>query len=314
MCGLIGYIGKGLSKEWLGLLLQSMAYRGPDGEGVYHYGSLSIGMRRLAVIDIEGGWQPLFSRGGRVVAFQNGEIYNYKELRRQLESRGYVFLTGGDTEVLAHGYDAWSMEGLLARIDGMYAIAIHDQDANELHLARDRFGEKPLFYSLTSDGFAFGSTLLGVSAMPWVTDSVHLLSLQRYLALHYVPGRRTVLQDVERVLPGERLTIALDGLRLQHQRYYRPCLKPARQLDEAELIEHVSQATMSSSQGSSQSRGRSRRLDRSRASVSNGKPDGVQCGWSSSNRRPPIDETGVAAGFRSVLSRSRQSPLLTKGR
>src|SRR5215468_8818546 len=106
MCGLIGYAGEALSKEWLGSLLQSMAYRGPDGDGVYHCRSLSIGMRRLAVIDIKDGWQPLFSRNGRVVAFQNGEIYNYKELRRQLESRGYTFLTRSDTEVLAHGYDA----------------------------------------------------------------------------------------------------------------------------------------------------------------------------------------------------------------
>ncbi len=165
-----------------------MAHRGPDGEGVYHSGSLSIGMRRLSVIDIEGGSQPLFSRGGRVVAFQNGEIYNYRELRSQLEAGGYVFRTHSDTEVLAHGYDAWSIDGLLARLDGMYAIAIHDQDSNELHLARDRFGEKPLFYSAAADGFAFGSTLLAVSAMPWVTDDIDLLSLERYLALHFVPG------------------------------------------------------------------------------------------------------------------------------
>ena len=245
MCGLIGYVGNGLSKEWLGLLLQSMAHRGPDGEGVYHSGFLSIGMRRLSVIDIEGGWQPLFSRGGRVVAFQNGEIYNYRELRRQLESRGYTFRTRSDTEVLAHGYDAWSIAGLLKRLDGMYAIAIYDQDANELYLARDRFGEKPLFYSLTSNGFAFGSTLLAVASMPWVTDSVDLVSLQRYLALHYVPGRRTILRDVERVLPGECLTVVLDGLRLQHQRYYRPSLKPARQVDDAELIECVEHAVHS---------------------------------------------------------------------
>jgi asparagine synthase (glutamine-hydrolysing) len=245
MCGLVGYFGKALSKEWLRLLLQSMAHRGPDGEGVYHYRSLSIGMRRLSVIDIEGGGQPLFSRNGRVVAFQNGEIYNYKELRRELESRGYTFLTRSDTEVLAHGYDAWSIDGLLARVDGMYAIAIHDQDANELHLARDRFGEKPLFYSRTSDGFAFGSTLLAVGAMPWVTDGIDRLSLQRYLALHYVPGRRTILRDVERVLPGERLTIALDSLRVQHHGYYRACLKPARQVDDAELIEHVEHAVHS---------------------------------------------------------------------
>ena len=245
MCGLIGFVTNSLTEGSLGKLLQSMAHRGPDGEGVYHSGSLSVGMRRLSVIDIEGGSQPLFSRGGRVVAFQNGEIYNYRELRFQLEASGYVFRTHSDTEVLAHGYDAWSIDGLLARLDGMYAIAIHDQDSNELHLARDRFGEKPLFYSSAPSGFAFGSTLLAVSAMPWVTDAIDPLSLDRYLALHFVPGRRTILRDVQRVLPGERLTVAIDGGGLRRVRYYQPCLLPPRRVDDAELIDCVEHAVRS---------------------------------------------------------------------
>jgi len=245
MCGLIGFVGNGLPREWLGVLLQSMTHRGPDGEGVYHSGALSIGMRRLSVIDIEGGSQPLFSRGGRVVVFQNGEIYNYKALRSQLEARGYLFRTRSDTEVLAHGYDAWSIDGLLARLDGMYAIAIHDQDSNELHLARDRFGEKPLFYALAPHGFAFGSTLLAVGAMPWVTDDIDPLSLERYLALHFVPGRRTILRDVRRVLPGERVTVEIDGLRLHHNRYFQPRLLPSRHVDDAELTHCIEQAVRS---------------------------------------------------------------------
>jgi asparagine synthase (glutamine-hydrolysing) len=245
MCGLIGFISDSLSRDWLGKLLQSMAYRGPDGEGVYHFGSLSIGMRRLSVIDIEGGSQPLLSRGGRVVAFQNGEIYNYNELRSQLEACGYAFRTRSDTEVLAHGYDAWSIDGLLSRLDGMYAIAIHDQDSNELHLARDRFGEKPLFYAAAPDGFAFGSTLLAVSTMPWVTDDIDPLSLERYLALHFVPGRRTILRDVQRVLPGERLTIEIAGLGLRHHTYFQPRLLPPRPVDDAELIGCIEHAVRS---------------------------------------------------------------------
>jgi len=245
MCGLIGFVSDRLSAEWLATLLQSMTHRGPDGEGVYHSGPLSIGMRRLSVIDIAGGSQPLFSRGGRVVVFQNGEIYNYKELRSQLEACGYVFRTRSDTEVLAHGYDAWSIDGLLARLDGMYAIAIHDRDSNSLHLARDRFGEKPLFHAAAPGGFAFGSTLLAVSAMPWVTDGIDALSLERYLALHFVPGRRTILRDVQRVLPGERLTVELDGLRLHHHRYFRPHLLPPRRVDDAELIDCMESAVRS---------------------------------------------------------------------
>jgi asparagine synthase (glutamine-hydrolysing) len=245
MCGLIGFVSDSLPGEWLRPLLQSMRHRGPDGEGEYHRFSLSIGMRRLAVIDIDGGGQPLFSREGRIVVFQNGEIYNYRELRSELEARGYAFRTHSDTEVIAHGYAAWSIDGLLARLDGMYAIAIHDQDSNELHLARDRFGEKPLFYCARQQSFAFGSTLLAVSAMPWVSTAVDLLSLERYLALHFVPGRRTILQDVNRVLPGERLTVRLDNLTLQHQRYYLPRLQPLRGVNDSELASSLEYAVKS---------------------------------------------------------------------
>src|SRR5262245_56931724 len=201
-----------------------MLHRGPDGKGEYCSGQLVIGMRRLSVIDLQGGWQPLFSRAGRVAAFQNGEIYNHRVLRAELEARGYVFRTQSDTEVLAHGYDCWSIDGLLGRLDGMFALAIHDQDSNELHLARDRFGEKPLFYSARPDGFVFSSTLLAASTMPWVSDDIDLLSLDRYLALHFTPGRCTILRDVERVLPGERLSIKLDEFAVQRRRYYVPHL------------------------------------------------------------------------------------------
>ena len=245
MCGLIGYVSKALPAEYLGPLRQSMVNRGPDGEGEYHWGPLSIGMRRLSVIDLEGGAQPLFSRDGRIVTFQNGEIYNYRELRSELETRGYAFKTHSDTEVIAHGYDAWSVDGLLQRLDGMYAIAIHDQDSNELHLARDKFGEKPLFYSAGADGFSFGSTLLAVSAMPWVSDGIDLLSLDRYLALHFTPGRRTILRDVERVLPGECLTVKLDGLAMRRHRYYIPRLGPPRTVEDDELVDRLEHAVRS---------------------------------------------------------------------
>ena len=202
-------------------------------------------MRRLAIIDLPGGQQPLFSREGRIAAFQNGEIYNYRDLRVELEASGYVFKTNSDTEVIAHGYGAWSIDGLLRRLDGMYAIAIYDQDTNELHLARDRFGEKPLFYSAHGDEFAFGSTLLAVSSMPWVSDGVDLLSLHRYLAMHFVPGRHTIFSDIKRVLPGERLTVKLDGLAVKYDRYYLPRLGPLRIVEDDVLAGHLEDAVRS---------------------------------------------------------------------
>src|SRR5205823_3280275 len=145
-----------------------------------------------------GGAQPLTSRGGRVVAFQNGEIYNFQQLRRDLESRGHVFKTLTDTEVLSHGYAAWGIEGLLQRIDGMFALAILDRDSRELHLARDRFGEKPLFYAESPGRFAYSSTLTALAALPWVAADWDPLSLRRYLALHYVPGDATILRAIRR--------------------------------------------------------------------------------------------------------------------
>ncbi|OGW43008.1 MAG: asparagine synthase (glutamine-hydrolyzing) [Nitrospirae bacterium RBG_16_43_11] len=198
-----------------------MIFRGPDGEGRYIEGNVIMGMRRLSVIDLEHGWQPLKSRNDEIVAFQNGEIYNYKELRKELEQQNHIFHTNSDTEVLAHGYALWGIEGLLQRIDGMYAIAILDRTRRELHLARDRFGEKPLFYCFNGDRFAYASNLIPLAALPWVNIDISPCSLDRYLALHYVPGDKTIFKNIYRVLPGERLLIPIDKPLPVRYRYYR---------------------------------------------------------------------------------------------
>ena len=127
MCGIVGLIDtvQGcVSPALLETMRDVMVLRGPDGEGHYFDGPVGMAMRRLSIIDLESGWQPFFSRAGEVVAFQNGEIYNYRELKNQLEPRGYPFISVSDTEVLAHGYTEWGADGLLRRLDGMYAIAI----------------------------------------------------------------------------------------------------------------------------------------------------------------------------------------------
>src|SRR3977135_1513212 len=196
MCGIVGLIDTvagDISPRLLATMGDVMIARGPDGEGYYINGPVGMTMRRLSIIDIEGGRQPFFSRGGEVVAFQNGEIYNYRELKRQLE-RGYQFISQSDTEVLAHGYAEWGADGLLERLDGMYAIAILDHGTRELHLARDRFGEKPLFYSCSKGRFAYSSDLLALAALEWIGDEIDAQSLDRYLALHYVPGDATIFK------------------------------------------------------------------------------------------------------------------------
>jgi asparagine synthase (glutamine-hydrolysing) len=202
-------------------------------------------MRRLSVIDLATGNQPLAARGKRVLAFQNGEIYNYRALRRELEAQGTVFATQSDTEVLAQGYDRWGIDGLLARVDGMYALAILDRDARVLHLARDRFGEKPLCYAAAEGRFAYGSDAGTLAALPWVGTELDPLSLTRYLALHYVPGDATIYRNIRRVLPGERLEVPLDGPAPKRVRYYVPPLAPATALPDDALAALVEGAVAS---------------------------------------------------------------------
>jgi asparagine synthase (glutamine-hydrolysing) len=236
MCGIAGLVdpAHAAPARVLSAMLAAIRHRGPDGEGTHVEPGVALGMRRLSVIDLETGDQPLAARGGRVLAFQNGEIYNYRALRSELERTGCVFATKSDTEVLAHGYDRWGIEGLLARVDGMHALAILDRDARVLHLARDRFGEKPLFYAAKNGRFAYGSDLGILAALPWVGAAIDPLALQRYLALHYVPGDATIYANVRRVLPGERLEVALDAPSPKRARWYVPPLgSPAPVADDA---------------------------------------------------------------------------------
>ncbi|MBK8980229.1 MAG: asparagine synthase (glutamine-hydrolyzing) [Planctomycetes bacterium] len=239
MCGIFGVVGPAaeqLSEGALVELLARMQHRGPDGHGIHVEPGVRMGMRRLAVIDLAGGDQPFTSRDGEVVAFQNGEIYNHRELQRELEALGYRFRSHCDTEVLAHGFAAWGINGLLARLDGMFALAILDRRARRLHLARDRFGEKPLFFSLTPRDFAWSSDLRLLRTLPFVDRSIDPLALDRYLALHFAPGERTLFAGVQRLLPGERSTFDLDHVQLSREIWYRPDRARGRGHDREELL------------------------------------------------------------------------------
>ncbi|WHZ24853.1 MAG: Asparagine synthetase [glutamine-hydrolyzing] [Nitrospira sp.] len=248
MCGIVGVCDRmkpQQARQLLDRLLATMEARGPDGAGQYIQDDLVMGMRRLAVIDVKGGGQPLLSCDGQVVAFQNGEIYNHAELRRELERCGARFKTSSDTEVLAHGYDYWGMEGLLAKLDGMYALAILDRRTRRLHLARDRFGEKPLFYSRAGEKFAYSSNIIALALLPWVDLDIDLGSVDRYLALHYVPGRRTIFTGIHRLLPGERLTLSLDAFDISREMYYRPRLTPVEPVEPRDLLACIESAVTS---------------------------------------------------------------------
>jgi len=248
MCGIAGVLDLRTDaplRTQLERMLGWMLKRGPDGSGEYLDGPLAMGMRRLSVIDLEGGWQPLYSADGQVVAFQNGEMYNYRELRAELQRDGFAFRTNSDTEVLAHGYVAWGIDGLLQRVDGMFAYAIFDRRSGELHLARDRFGEKPLFYAAGDGRFAWASNLLALASLPWVDTDSDPQALDDYLAVHYVAGPRTFFRGVLRLLPGHRLSLRVADPVPAVARYYRPELAEAGRVSDSELADAMEYAVRS---------------------------------------------------------------------
>ncbi len=248
MCGIAGIIDIEQNcylKEWVKVVTESMTHRGPDGNGFFESESLAMGMRRLAVIDLEHGWQPQFSANNRIIAFQNGEIYNHRQLRLELQESGYHFNTQSDTEVLAHGYHCWGIEKLLTKLDGMYAIAICDLNTRYLHLARDRFGEKPLFYAAQQNKFAFASSATGIAALDWVDTNIDEYGLDQYLATHFVAGSQTIYSGIERVLPGHRMQISLDDANFEIATYYRLPSGQERDLRPKDLKNIIDQAVQS---------------------------------------------------------------------
>jgi len=220
MCGIAGILHPGANRAIIESLTDTMISRGPDGCGYFVDSGIALGMRRLAVIDLENGGQPHFSQDKSIVAFQNGEIYNHKVLSRELADLGFNIKTNSDTEVLAHGYQAWGAEGLAKRLDGMYSVAIYDRNKRTLVLIRDRFGEKPLFIARIRGGFAYASDLRVLACLPGVGSEISQEGLNDYLALHYVPGKRTILKNIERVLPGEILQVLLSEYQPTTSRYY----------------------------------------------------------------------------------------------
>src|SRR5215468_2035090 len=171
MCGIFGFFGcdsaQPASSAVLEEMAQSILHRGPDGGGIHCDGSLGIGMRRLSIIDLDTGSQPLANEDGTVWVVFNGEIYNYRELRAELQARGHRFATASDTEVIVH---LWEDVGArcVERLRGMFAFAVWDAHHRTLLLARDRLGIKPLYYANTPQGLVFGSELKTVVKSPWV--------------------------------------------------------------------------------------------------------------------------------------------------
>jgi asparagine synthase (glutamine-hydrolysing) len=209
MCGICGFVGE-RPPELLEHMLGRLEHRGPDDVGRYVRPEASLGVRRLAIIDVEGGRQPASSEAGNVTAVLNGEIYNYRELRALLRERGHSFGSGSDTEVLPHLYEEFG-PGMTSLLRGMFAFAIWDADRDRLLVARDRAGEKPLVYASTPGGLSFASELKALVCDDFVENDIDPVSLRQYLTLQYVPGPRTMLRGVHKLPPGHYLTHSRTG-------------------------------------------------------------------------------------------------------
>ncbi|MDO8649565.1 MAG: asparagine synthase (glutamine-hydrolyzing) [Candidatus Peregrinibacteria bacterium] len=208
MCGIAGIIGtEARNRVLLDAMRDTLTHRGPDSSGTVQLPRVALAARRLKILDLESGNQPIRNEDGTVTVVFNGEIYNHKALREELSVAGHRFQTRTDTEVLVHGYEQWGIAGLLERIVGMFAFALYDHSSNRVYLARDRAGEKPLFYYAEGMQFAFSSELQSLLRCPFIARAVDPVSLSHYLALHYVPSPRTMIRNVHKLVPGHYLTV-----------------------------------------------------------------------------------------------------------
>src|SRR5437660_5937922 len=200
-----------------------MGRPGPDDEGVRQAGGVTLGMRRLSIIDLAGGHQPMHNEDSTVWVVQNGEIYNHLELREELSAAGHLFATQSDTEVLVHGYEQWG-EQMVERLNGQFACAVLDQRARQVFLARDRMGIKPLHYAIDGDRFVFASELKALLQDPALRRGVDPVALDEYLAYEFVPSPRSIVRGVNKLRPGHTLTWSVAEGKAQVKRYWAPSL------------------------------------------------------------------------------------------
>src|SRR5579864_5647253 len=226
MCGICGVAGgePARARELVQRMSSAMAHRGPDDEGFVTNDQVVLGMRRLSIIDVDGGHQPMANEDSTVWVVQNGEIYNHLELRGQLIAHGHVFKTHSDTEVLVHAYEQWGGEAMVERLNGMFAFAVHDRRAGAVFLARDRMGIKPLHYAIDEDRLLFASELKALLRDPVLRRGVDPAALDEYLAYEFVPSPRTIVRGISKLRPGHTLTWSIRERGARVEKYWSPQL------------------------------------------------------------------------------------------
>lgn len=241
MCGIAGILqldgSQTAPSQVLERMLHAIIHRGPDEDGKLHDGPLAMGMRRLSIIDLADGTQPIANETGRYNVVFNGEIYNYRELREQLVARGHQFRTNSDTEVIVHLYEDHGAN-CVDFLRGMFGLAIWDNEERSLFIARDRMGIKPVYYTIRDNTFIFGSEIKSLLEHPSVTGSLDHQALAAYLSLKYVPAPMTMFEGITSLPPAHCLTIK-DG-KIESQRYWDVSYrKPAEQKTEDEYTDQL---------------------------------------------------------------------------
>ncbi len=243
MCGITGIFdtrdAREISRDVLDRMNETQFHRGPDEGGLHLEPGVGLGHRRLSIIDLSTGQQPLFNEDHSVVVVFNGEIYNFQELVPELQALGHVFRTHSDTEVIVHAWEAWG-EACVQRFRGMFAFALWDRNQQTFFLVRDRFGVKPLYYAYLDDGqFIFGSELKSLIAHPEFKREIDPLAVEEYFAYGYIPEPRTIFRGANKLPPGFTLTLKRNGARPLPQQYWDMPFTPVKVATEAAAVDEL---------------------------------------------------------------------------
>jgi asparagine synthase (glutamine-hydrolysing) len=216
---------------------ETIVHRGPDDEGIFVGPGIGLGFRRLSIIDLSGGHQPIANEDGSIWVMLNGEIYNYPELRNEMLEKGHTLATRSDTETIVHLYEEYG-EGCFARLRGMFAVVIWDSNQRKLLMARDRVGKKPLFYSADSKRFLFGSELKALLAGDNLSREMDPQALSDYFSFGYIPAPKTIYRSVRKVLPGHYITVSRDGA-VRENSYWKLSFGETEDLSEDEWCDRI---------------------------------------------------------------------------
>jgi asparagine synthase (glutamine-hydrolysing) len=235
MCGICGkYSPTGVQPDEINHMLDTIAHRGPDDSGSYLRGRIGLGNRRLSIIDLHSGKQPISNEDGTVWVVYNGEMYNYPRLRAQLESNGHVFRTNSDTEAIVHLYEDFG-ERCVEHIGGMFAFALWDEKQGKLLLARDRIGQKPLFYSQDGSDFLFGSEIKSILALQHRNPELDPLAMHDYLSLRFISPPRTIFKHIQKLPPAH--TLVFQNGQISLRRYWQLSFREKLTISESEILE-----------------------------------------------------------------------------